>query len=48
MSLPARRKLDPETVLQVDDILYVAGELDVIEFRGEENSLGLVNLVRAA
>ncbi|KXZ47562.1 hypothetical protein GPECTOR_34g721 [Gonium pectorale] len=35
-------KPDPSVVLEGGDILYVAGELDVVEFVGEEHGLGLV------
>ncbi|KXZ43506.1 hypothetical protein GPECTOR_88g449 [Gonium pectorale] len=35
-------KPDPSTVLDGGDILYVTGELDVVEFVGEEFGLGLV------
>ncbi|KXZ47579.1 hypothetical protein GPECTOR_34g738 [Gonium pectorale] len=35
-------KPDPSFVLEGGDILYVAGELDVVEFVGEEHGLGLV------
>ncbi|PNH12358.1 putative sodium/sulfate cotransporter 3, partial [Tetrabaena socialis] len=38
--------VDAETVLLADDILYVAGELDVVEFVAEEFALGLVRQVR--
>ncbi|KAG2495414.1 hypothetical protein HYH03_006361 [Edaphochlamys debaryana] len=34
--------IDPESVLEIGDILYIAGELDVVEFVGEEYGLGLV------
>ncbi|KAG2432791.1 hypothetical protein HXX76_008526 [Chlamydomonas incerta] len=36
------RQVDPDTVLETNDILYCAGELDVVEFVGEEFGLGLV------
>ncbi|GIL57892.1 hypothetical protein Vafri_13129 [Volvox africanus] len=36
------RSLDPDTVVEAGDILYVAGELDVVEYVAEENGLGLV------
>ncbi|PNH03965.1 putative sodium/sulfate cotransporter 3 [Tetrabaena socialis] len=39
------KKVDAETILLADDILYVAGELDVVEFVGEEYALGLVKQV---
>ncbi|GLC48755.1 putative sodium/sulfate cotransporter 3 [Pleodorina starrii] len=36
------RTVDPDFVLEAGDILYVAGELDVVEYMGEEYGLGLV------
>ncbi|PNW77626.1 hypothetical protein CHLRE_10g445000v5 [Chlamydomonas reinhardtii] len=36
-------KPDPNWVLEPNDILYAAGEFDVVEFVGEEFGLGLVN-----
>ncbi|KAG2495059.1 hypothetical protein HYH03_006670 [Edaphochlamys debaryana] len=36
------KHIDPEAVIEANDILYVAGELDVVEFVGEEHGLGLV------
>lgn len=40
---PAGRISDPSIVLDGGDILYVSGELDVVEFVGEEYGLALVN-----
>lgn len=40
------RKPDPSFVLDDSDILYVAGELDVVEFVADEFGLALVNQVR--
>lgn len=37
-----RSKPDVQYVLEADDILYVSGELDSVEFVGEEFGLGLV------
>ncbi len=37
-----RSKPDINYVLEAGDVLYVAGELDSVEFIGEEYALGLV------
>lgn len=39
------RAVSPDAVLEAHDILYVAGELDVVEYFGEEFGLGLVTQV---
>ena len=46
MRAHACRALDKDREMAIDDILYFAGELDNIEFVGEEHGLGLVTQVR--